>query len=267
MEIVRQIGHADIADVLRLSTDAGWNQLAEDWHRMFDLAPDGCYGMDADGAIRASSTAIVYPGLAWIGMVLTSPEYRGRGFARAVMEQLIERLPVDRSRLDATDLGRPLYLKLGYVDEYPVERWIRPASAACAAIALPAFHPDLIALDTAAFGYDRGILLARLATESRTWSVDNGFAFTRAGRNARFFGPCVVATEDGARQLLRAFLADFAGEPVFWDLCPENASAARLARECGFQPVRHLMRMRRGPADAFTTPSPNVYAMAGFEFG
>jgi GNAT superfamily N-acetyltransferase len=264
MECIRRIGHHDIAGVVRLSSEAGWNQLPEDWHRLFDLMPGRCYGIEAGECIAASTTAFVYPDLAWIGMVLTSAQYRGRGFARRLLELALDELPVDRSRLDATDMGRPLYLKLGYVDEYPVERWVRMPSLQSPSEPLPPFREELIALDRPAFGYDRACLLRRLAAEGRTYATSAAYAMTRAGRNARFFGPCVALDDASARHVIDAFLSDYTAEPVFWDLCPEKAD---LARSYGFEPVRRLMRMRRGPADNYTQPSPNIYAMAGFEFG
>ena len=264
MERIRQIGNGDIADAVRLSTEAGWNQLPEDWSRLFDGMPRWCYGMEADGTIAAATTAWVYPGLAWIGMVLTLPAFRGRGFARRVLEKLLDELPVPLSRLDATDMGRPLYTKLGYEDEYAVERWIRTPSPPLPRVDLPPFTPELCALDREAFGYDRSALLTRLAGDGGTWSTANGFAMTRAGRNARFFGPCVAANDEDARLLLQAFLGEYAQEPVFWDLTEDKAE---FAREFGFTPVRRLIRMRRGAADHTTAPARQVYALAGFEFG
>ena len=73
--------------------------------------------------------------LAWIGMVLTLPEFRGRGLARKLMEHSIaycERRGVGWAKLDATDMGAPIYAKLGFEPECAVERCLRepePVSA------------------------------------------------------------------------------------------------------------------------------------------
>jgi hypothetical protein len=50
-----------------------------------------------------------------------------------------------------------------------------------------------------------------------------------------------------------------------WDVFPDNAPGLELARQFGFQPVRRLVRMRRGPAIAERPEL--VYAAAGFELG
>lgn len=52
--------------------------------------------------------------------VYTAPVYRRRGFARALMEQLIEKsrqMGLSYLELKATEEGRPLYLGMGFVRE------------------------------------------------------------------------------------------------------------------------------------------------------
>ena len=85
--VARRLRRPDLADLMRLKESAGWNQTAEDWERLLELEPEGCFGLERDGAVVASSTALAYgQELAWIGMVLTLPEHRGLGYARRMME-------------------------------------------------------------------------------------------------------------------------------------------------------------------------------------
>jgi GNAT superfamily N-acetyltransferase len=270
---VRLLTPGDLEQACELSEAAGWNQTGDDWLRVFQLQPDLCAGVDCDGRLAATGAAVCYgagpaPPLAWIGMVLTRPEYRGRGFARAIMESLTGALDLRRVecvRLDATDLGRPLYLKLGFVDEAPIERWFLPACPAAPApgSAVSAYSPRP-ELDLAAFGADRGTVLAALAGGGAACSGD-GFAMARPGRVAAYFGPCVAANETSARALLEWFLARHRAQPAYWDLLPDNRAAAALAREYGFEPRRRLVRMRRGRSLPYRADY--LYAAAGFEFG
>ncbi len=75
----------------------------------------------------ATTTAVTYPaGPAWIGMVLTHPDWRGRGLARSLMNHALEQLDATGTtcqKLDATDMGRPLYRSLGFEEMFAVERW------------------------------------------------------------------------------------------------------------------------------------------------
>src|SRR5437879_9739238 len=116
---------------MRLKEAAGWNQTAADWQRVLGLEPDGCFAIECDGQVRATTTAVCFGReLAWVGMVLTDAQYRGRGFARQLMEHTLAHLRGKRMqwiKLDATDMGRPLYERLGFREEGSIERWIRRA--------------------------------------------------------------------------------------------------------------------------------------------
>ncbi len=269
---VRLLTTADLDAVMDLSREAGWNQTRDDWARMFALAPDGCFGIDCDDRLVATSTTYCYGDeLTWIGMVLTASDYRGRGLARATMQAAID---FARSRrvawikLDATDMGRPLYEKLGFVAEYAVERWLRPAAPAAAAQAAP-YAPNPT-LDREAFGADRSELLTALAPIEAASAGNGAFAMGRPGAKASYFGPCVARNAEDAAKLIDWFLERHSTESVFWDLVEPNSAAFAIARERGFAPVRRLTRMAlagRNTTPRFVERPDLVYAMGGFEFG
>ena len=249
---------------MRLKEAAGWNQTEQDWRNVLELEPEGCFAIEVDGAVQATATAVCYgTRLAWIGMVLTHPDYRGRGLARALMEHAIAWLRargVEWIKLDATDMGRPLYERLGFVAECAVERWAATApgevaqASACAGSGRTPFD-----LDLRAFGADRSPLLELLERQ--------GYSTGRPGTKAAYFGPCVCPEAAEARERLCAFLAARPGERIFWDVLPHNTAARELAREFGFAPVRQLVRMTLPGPGAFAHDDNLVYAIAGFEFG
>jgi len=269
---VRPLTTADVDAAMLLSREAGWNQTGEDWLRMFALSSQGCFGIDCDERLVATATTYCYGDeLAWIGMVLTAADYRGRGLARATMQAALDfarARQVAWIKLDATDMGRPLYEKLGFVAEYAVERWLRQASPAAGA-PVDACSPNL-ALDRAAFGAGRAALLAALAPiESASIGAD-AFAMGRSGTKAAYFGPCVSRSAEHAAKLLDWFLARHAAENVFWDIVEPNPAARKLAEARGFAPVRRLTRMAlaaRPAPPAFVEDTNLVYALGGFEFG
>src|SRR5579863_3423197 len=120
---------ADLPGAVDLSTLAGWNQTADDWAMLLDLAPQSCFLIEVEGRVAATCTLVCYGvRLAWLGMVLTRPEHRGRGFARALVQTALDfadRRGVRSVLLDATDMGRPVYRKLGFRDQQDIERWTR----------------------------------------------------------------------------------------------------------------------------------------------
>jgi len=89
MEIDR-LTPADIPAALRLSTQAGWNQLEADWRRLIGLWPDGCFAGRVDGHLVATATLATYrPSTAWVGMVLVDESQRGQGYGGAIMDHVI----------------------------------------------------------------------------------------------------------------------------------------------------------------------------------
>src|SRR5262249_25739434 len=148
---------ADIPAAMRLKDKAGWNQTEEDWRRVIELEPEGCFGIDRDGELVATTSATCYGiELAWIGMVLTDPRFRARGLASQLMQRTLDFLDERKApcvKLDATDMGRGVYLKFGFVDERPIERWARaPGPAAAAVSGSRGFDSET---DCSVFGADR----------------------------------------------------------------------------------------------------------------
>jgi GNAT superfamily N-acetyltransferase len=260
---LRALAPADLDDLLVLTVAAGWNQTPEDWLRVLRLAPAGCFGIELDGHVVATATLVEYGDLGWIGMVLTHPDYRRRGLALRLMRTSMESARARVLRLDATAMGAPLYRQLGFIDEHPIERWMRPAGPAGPAPALAPFRlSDWAEIDAEAFGADRSTLLAALGEGE---ACADGYALSRPGRLAAYFGPCLAFTPAAAESLLECFLARHGAGTTAWDLDPGHPHAPALAARYGFQPARALIRMRLGPGAPYR-PEP-LYAPAGFEFG
>ncbi len=257
---------------MRLKEAAGWNQTETDWLSLMRLAPETCFGLECDGSLVATTTAVIYERkLAWIGMVLTDPDYRRRGFGRALMEHALAALAerqVEWIKLDATEMGARLYRVLGFDDEQPIERWCKPAGGSTGSAVIQA--ANWLSLDRPAFGADRSALLAELSPLGAASIAGEAYAMGRPGSKAAYFGPCVSRSPQGARELLVWFLACHAHEPAYWDLLPANTEAVRLARAFGFEPLRRLVRMvRRGRPGAAPPERDDarVFAIAGFEYG
>ena len=270
---------ADIDGAMRLKEAAGWNQTSLDWKRLLRLEPAGCFVDEREGNIAGTTTALRHGSeLAWIGMVLVLPEFRRQGIARGLMNHALRWLREKGnriSRLDATEMGRPLYAELGYKDEAVIERWERPPVAGSRLSTMRESIADLsnanAMLDREACGYDRSTLIRDLVSDDSVESTqsESGFAFGRPGSSAWFVGPCVAKSRNGAQELLAGLLEGHEREAVYWDLLPSKGCAAGLASSLGFRPVRRLVRMVLDGSDAIPlgTRSDRVYATAGFEFG
>lgn len=265
---IRLLTEGDVAAAATISAAAGWNQTEQDWLTLLALNPGTCVGVECEGTLAATATLSCYGHrLAWLGMVLTRPEFRGRGFARQLLEWLLaeaDALKIRTVKLDATEQGQPIYEALGFVAEQRVERWVRSGGVPDSEIGLGTVGRPAGNLDTRAFGADRGQLLLRLAERAPTLTAEQGYVMRRDGVRAAYLGPCVARSTEAAEQLLQVALRQHTG-PWFWDLLPENYEAVRLAKTMGFAVDRKLVRMYRG--EPLRAQEEWVYALAGFEFG
>jgi GNAT superfamily N-acetyltransferase len=127
---LRVMTEGDLAAVEELRRLAGWNQTPEDWRRLLELEPRGCFLAELEGELAGTVTTTAYgQAIAWIGMMLVHPKHRRQGIATRLMGQAVEYLrgrAVRCIRLDATPAGYPLYEKLGFVPEWTLTRCLRP---------------------------------------------------------------------------------------------------------------------------------------------
>lgn len=268
--LIRRLTSADVHSALELSSLAGWNQTAQDWNSLLKLAPEGCFGIHLEGSLAATTTLLSYgTALAWIGMVLTHPEFRRRGLAKTLLRHVLavaDSRGIATVKLDATEMGEPLYRSLGFVAEQPVERWM--SSVSLSGDLSSSRSRDLShcpELDRSAFGADRQLLLRTLLEYGDCYSAPDAYTLTRQGRNACYVGPCVATDKDSACQVLQLALGNRSTKGWCWDILPANQLAIALAKEFGFQPQRRLLRMFRG--EPLRSQEEFIYAIAGFEFG
>ena len=121
---IRPMTAADIPAGMRLRELAGWNQTEQDWQRFLKMAPSGCFVACVDGRVRGTVTTLDFEKrLGWVSMVLVDPEYRRQGMGTRLLEaglSALENLGVETIKLDATSMGRTVYLQRGFVDEYGI---------------------------------------------------------------------------------------------------------------------------------------------------
>lgn len=259
---------------------AGWNQTAADWQRLLTLSPDGIFVATYKGQPCATACATHYGSkTAWIGMVLVHPDCRRRNIGSSLMRHCIDYLKTKRVeciKIDASDQGRPVYLKLGFDDERPVFRYlgskpsgITPDPDAHAVRA--EWWPAIAACDRDVFGSDRLDLLKLLSTQAISAVVPTssgvaGYGFAREGIHASYVGPIVAMDATTARRIVATLLAQLPDGEVYWDILPDNVAAKGLAAEQGFAIRRRFTRMYLGEP-IHSGDLGYLYGTAGLEFG
>jgi GNAT superfamily N-acetyltransferase len=265
-----------------LSVEAGWNQIAADWRLM--LSEGRGFGIrDASGTWIASALVLpLGPAISWISMVLVTGPARRQGLGSRLLQRCLAEIEASgvAAGLDATELGRPVYLPLMFRDVYPLSRWRAEAGARHAVDPPPGIHvrpatsqdlPRIIALDTACSGFARGRILRHLLMPApalarvaeRSDGRLAGYALGRDGHAATHIGP-VVADDEGIGLALLGSAMAAAHTRVILDV-PDGHHAVRewLAAQGATAP-RTFMRMLRGTCPAVENAG-RMFALAGPE--
>ena len=285
---------ADLAAGDRLTRFAGWNQTKEDWRTWLQLPEARAWVTEIDGRVIGSTTAIAYEKrFGWVGMVLVDPEFRRQGVATSLVRRALhylEQKGCPCQKLDATSEGTGIYERLGFQIEYEVQRWTRPpkmfrskAREGDPLARIEHLLPSgLEELDRRIFGASRRKLLESFlageypgyqgggsgsgqSTDTQPHGV-RGYGFARPGRRAAQVGPLVALNPHLAGQLMESLLHHFGEGEMIADVVAGNREARALLQRHDFFPVRHLVRMFRGP-NAFPGRPEEAYCLAGFEWG
>jgi GNAT superfamily N-acetyltransferase len=280
---VRLLGPGDLKRCVALSVDRGWSPEQAKWSLL--LAASEVLGVDApDGRGLAGAVVLTRwaPDYAAVGMMLVATRYGRLGLGRALMEHLLRVAGDDATvTLFATDMGRPLYEKLGFTvvrrnvsfagrfrlapsADNSKKRGAPASSAGSVRAAAEADLPAILAVDRAAFGADRGEILTRLpafadqvAVFEAAGPAGAGIAgYAAAWRNhpaSTVIGPLVAPDGEAAKRLVEA-LATRARTPVRLDLDPDRAELPGWALSRGLEPAGRTVVMARGGLAPRGTP-------------
>jgi predicted N-acetyltransferase YhbS len=193
----------------------------------------------------------------WIGALGVAPEVRRRGLGRALTEAAIARLHergAETVLLFATDMGRPVYERLGFAIEGGATAWRGTAGTTPAAVQVRRLREEdrdaLQTLDRAATGEDRANLLRALRPLTGLAAERGGAMTGWAARAPYGAGIAICGGDDEAGIALMAAAAG-GPEPATIVVPDANVAAAAVLRRWGFRAASAGDRMRLGPAVAW----------------
>ena len=129
---IERLQPADAEGLCPLSIEAGWNQVAADWRLMLTLG-QGFGVRGTDGRWIASALSLpLGRDIAWLSMVLVTQPARGQGLGTRLLSRCLAEVEASGAAagLDATELGRPIYLPLRLPRRLSAVALARPAGCA-----------------------------------------------------------------------------------------------------------------------------------------
>jgi GNAT superfamily N-acetyltransferase len=180
---IRAMTPADVDAAVALALAQGWRDRRHFYAVV--LRTPSCQPLvgTIDGRVVATGLATASGAVGWLGAVVVDEPMRGRGYGRAMTEELCRRLRgagCQTLSLVATDAGRPLYERLGFrlvthyheMDADHLSREPEPPAGARLRPMMPEDLPGLLELDRLATAEDRHAVLAELA-KAGGWVLDD----------------------------------------------------------------------------------------------
>lgn len=273
--ICRTATPEEIELMLDWAADEGWNPGLADARAFQAADPQGFFVAEAEGQPVAAISVVNHsPQMAFLGLYLCLPDYRGRGIGYALWTQALTHAGERTVGLDGVPAQEANYAKSGFVlagrtrrFEGTLDRCDTPPTLASAT--------DLEAiarLDRAANGYDRPTFLAAWTAQSdsrktvllRTPLGITGFATARLCRDGCKIGPIVAATVDEALTLARQAASALDRTGVIIDTPDVPGGLGQNLQGMGFEESFATARMYRGPAPS---PGPTLQAITTMELG
>lgn len=278
----REMLISDMPELMRLKNDEGWNQTEQDWHVLITYKNSINLVAEIDDKIIGTICAINYSNkIAWIGMMLVDKNYRRLGISKTLLSSAIEKLKDCKSvKLDATPVGRYVYEKIGFKDEYDINRLTNLSvkyinnEKSIKTVRITTSDLDEIAiLDEKIFGANRFEILKYLFKNSPelAWTIKKkskivGFCFGRKGSKFTQIGPVYSSFDEEVKSLITSSANQLIGKPVVVDLLSDKDSIDLWLSENGFEKQRAFKRMYLN-----INPHPGVvenqYFISGPELG
>jgi len=208
--------------------------------------------------------------MAFLGLYLCLPEWRGKGIGKALWDHAIKHAGTRSIGLDGVPDQQANYEASGFAITSQTTRYTGkvPKTDRTLNLARAADLEWMIAKERDANGYGKPAFLTKwlARSESRKTFVlqdQGGFATARRCRTGAKVGPLVAKDAQGAQTLLRAAGQAFAG-PVSIDLPRGNSALAAFCIASGMAPDFATARMYLGKAP---TPGSTHRAIATMELG
>ncbi|MDP9077124.1 MAG: GNAT family N-acetyltransferase [Bacteroidota bacterium] len=245
---IKALDHGDAGILINLQPE-GWPDIIPSFD-FYTNAPF-CFPVKvvADNAIAGIGAAIIHNDVAWLGHIIVHPNHRGKGIGRLITQTLVDISNQNKCEtiyLIATDLGAPVYQKVGFITEteYLFFKDINTGELSGSSTYIEPYRDD--------FREQVSILDKLTSGEDRMFHLENHFEhgclFCRNNIVEGFYLPTwgegliIANTESAGLELLKQHLS-IEDKAVF---PKENLAATAFLYEKGFKEIRTAKRMRLG---------------------
>lgn len=246
------------------------------FRRYLEICPEGWLVAQDGERVVGTVGAISYESFGYVGLLAVEPGQQRRGLGRHLLDAVLQRLAddgIDCAALDASDAGRHLYEREGFLAAGPsVVLALEGQQAKGVAASRPgasgaplvvsalgagsvADQVDVVALDGELFGAPRETALRVLLRQPGThgWVARStagealGYLFVQEHEQEHQLGPWGARTAAAALALFVEAVVALPSRRWRVQLPGDNLAGGELLTSLGFVEQRSLLHMRRGP--------------------
>lgn len=275
---IRALDAGEVERLVDWAAAEGWNPGLNDAAAFRATDRQGFIGAFVDGEMVAGISAVAYgAAYGFIGLYITRPDMRGKGYGKCVWQAGMARLAGRTIGLDGVDAQFENYRSKGFVPAYRTIRFggrlrapqprlldVRTSSADGGLL------PGVAAFDRHGFPEERdGFLehwlspphILRCATSAG--GRVSGYGVMRQCRTGWKIGG-LLADDDATAAALVGALASDVEDEIYIDVPAERQDFIGFLTECGFSPGFETTRMYAGG----TIPlSPRLFGVTSLELG
>ncbi|MEW4282955.1 GNAT family N-acetyltransferase [Priestia koreensis] len=265
-----------IKPLVQLSSSIDWDYSREDLETIMSTGRIFAHQTE-QGEIVSSGALVTYGGkMTCIGMVIVHPNYQGVGLGTEIMRHCLSLLGNQSAMLIATEEGKPMYEKLGFLTVSAVRKYfcVAPVRNSKHDFIKPYDSLDLssvLRLDAEAFGDERQSFLRKRieqATKRRVLRKSEeicGFGLAVETSQNLILGPIVAPTAEDAVALVRDLVQGYRGK-LRIDVPTEQKSFQQLLEQSGFVFVNEPPIMIYG-VNSLDKRNGDLYSIAAQIFG
>lgn len=271
--ILRTATLAELDLILDWATREGWNPGLDDAAAFHAADPAGFFVAEQNEQPVAAISVVNHDrNIAFLGLYLCLPDWRGRGIGLRLWHHALEHAGGRSVILEGVAAQQGNYAKSGFRKLGETRRWEGVFPDPGQSDVRPVQDDDLsqlLALDAPATGYSRQAFLQAWVQPGKTRRSfiaedGTGFATARACRDGCKIGPVIAQDAEAALRLASAAAQHFGQTRAIIDVPAQNSAFASVLAELGFDNSFTTARMVRGTPPSPTAP---VFATATLELG
>lgn len=255
---IRPLSRDELQQLLDWAAAEGWNPGLADAVPFYEADPEGFLGCFVDGRMVSGISAVRYAdSFGFIGLYITHPDQRGKGYGRAVWDAGMARLEGRVAGLDGVPAQQANYRSMGFEPVYRTWRWegrlpalppttddIRPA-ADVDPLTLNLFDGRFFPAGRSSF-LEQWVLAPRVAKVLMRGGLMVGLGVARLCRDSYKIGPLFAPDFDGAMALIGALAQEFPDTVLQIDVPEQQEALSRQLDAMGFEKGFVTARMYRG---------------------